>query len=70
MDRQRERAAQPAKGRPYSPGEREAILTDATDLRAAAAAAKHSCSKWTIYDWRGQQQRAARRAPRSGRFNV
>lgn len=70
MEKQRERAAQPAKGRRYSPGEREAILKDAGDLGVAAAAAKHGCSKWTIYDWRGQQQRAARRAAEGGGAEV
>jgi transposase InsO family protein len=66
MDKQSDRGGQAAKGRRYSPGEREAILQDAGKLGVAAAAAKHGCSKWTIYDWRGQDRRAAQRAGEGG----
>lgn len=62
MDNEVVRASQAAKGRRYSPAEREVILKDAVDLGVAGAAEKHGCSKWTIYDWRSTEQRAARRA--------
>lgn len=52
----------PARGRRYAPGEKAQILEDAESLGVNAAAEKHRCSKWTIYDWR---KRDARRAPRT-----
>ena len=49
----------PSRGRRYSPAERAAILKDAKLLGVPEAAVKHGCSKWTIYDWRGKEQRPA-----------
>jgi transposase-like protein len=66
VDKQSDRVGQAAKGRRYPPGERVAILKDAGDLGVARAAPKHGCSKWTIYDWPAQQQRATRRAAEGG----
>ncbi len=51
-----------SRGRRYSPGERTQILEDAESLGVLAAANKHGCSKWTIYDWRKQDKRRAARA--------
>lgn len=62
VDKQVAVGAYPSRGRRYSPAERAAILEDATKLGVSEAAAKHGCSKWTIYDWRSAGQRAARRA--------
>ena len=49
-----------SRGRRYSPGEKVQILEDAEGMGVAAAADKHRCSKWTIYDWRKKKARDAR----------
>jgi transposase InsO family protein len=42
------------------------ILRDATELGVTKASEKHGCSKWTIYDWRRREQRAAQRESKAG----
>lgn len=49
-----------SRGRRYSPGEKTQILEDAESMGVAAAADKHRCSKWTIYDWRKRDARRAK----------
>jgi len=66
VEKQVGQARQAAKGRRYSPAERVVILKDAAEIGVAGAAEKHGCSKWTIYEWRSKQQRAARRAAEPG----
>src|SRR3972149_4907955 len=66
VEKQVGQARQAAKGRRYSPAERVVILKDAAEIGVAGAAEKHGCSKWTIYDWRSKQQRAAQRAAEPG----
>lgn len=53
----RKESKHPSRGRRYSPAEKEEILKDADSIGVAAAAEKHRCSKWTIYDWRRKEQR-------------
>ncbi len=48
-----------SRGRRYSPAEKTAIIQDAHELGVAAAAEKHRCSKWTLYDWLKKQRVAA-----------
>ena len=48
------------RGRRYSPAEKTMIMSDADDIGVAEAAEKHSCSKWTIYDWRRKKDRDAK----------
>ena len=48
------------RGRRYSPAEKEQILQDARSIGVGAAADKHRCSKWTIYDWLSKDARRAR----------
>jgi len=49
-----------SRGRRYSPGEKAKIMEDAESMGVAAAAGKHRCSKWTIYDWRKRDARRAK----------
>ncbi len=47
----------PAKS--YTPSQRALILEDAAKDGATAAAKKHGCSRFSIYDWSGKVERAA-----------
>src|SRR3970040_3056634 len=66
VEKQVAQAREAARGRRCSPAERVVILKDAAEIGVAGAAEKHGCSKWTIYDWRSKQQRAAQRAAEPG----
>jgi len=50
-------------GRRYSPAKKAEILQDALETNVEDAAAKHGCSKWSIYDWRRKQKRDAEPQP-------
>ena len=49
----------PQKGKKYSAGVKEEALADAAATSVAEAAEKHSCTPWSIYDWRRKAERAA-----------
>jgi len=53
----------PTRGRRYSPAEKAVIIQDAQALGVAAAAEKHDCSKWTLYDWLKKQRAAEAEGP-------
>ncbi len=57
-----EKSKRPSRGRRYSPSEKAEILKDAESMSVAAAAEKHHCSKWTIYDWLRKQERQQKQA--------
>lgn len=67
-------ASRARHARRYGTAEKQAILDEAAQLGVAAAATKHSVSRWSVYEWRRRQARAkskpaaaAALAPRSSR---
>jgi transposase InsO family protein len=46
------------RGRRYGVAEKQEILADASKLGVAAAAVKHTVSRWSVYDWQRRQKGA------------
>ena len=59
MSHHEQPSTHPSRGRRYSPAEKTVILQDAAKLGVASSAAKHRCSKWTIYAWLTKKKRVA-----------
>ena len=49
----------PRVAKSYTPSQREVILKDAAGNGVTQAAQQHKVSRFSIYDWRGKEQRAA-----------
>lgn len=46
------------RGRRYGVAEKQEVLDDASKLGVAAAAVKHTVSRWSVYEWRRRQKGA------------